>query len=92
MTAIISLTFDALGRDIKKYTVQYKDIYNINKLGIRIGQGKKEKVLIIYNKVVRYEAGKAFSYKSTIITEMICADSYIILPLIIFKGKTYQMC
>ena len=54
-----------------------------------IGQGKKEKVLIIYNKVVQYKAGKAFSYKSITVIETIYADSHVILPLIIFKGKTY---
>ena len=63
----------------------------MDELGIRIGQGKKEKVLIIYNKAVRCEAGKAFSRKSVTVTETICADSHVILPLIIFKDKTYQM-
>ena len=64
-------------------------MYNIDELGIRIGQGKKEKVLVIYNKAVQYKAGKAFSYKTVIITETICANGYIIPPLIIFKGKTH---
>jgi hypothetical protein len=66
-------------------------MYNIDELGIRIGQGKKEKVLIIYNKAVRYKAGKAFSRKSVTVIETICADGYVIPPLIIFKGKTYQI-
>ena len=83
--------FDALGKDIKKYAVQHKDIYNMDESGIRIGQGKKEKVLIIYNKAARYKAGKAFSYKSVIIIETVCADGHVIPPLIIFKGKTHQM-
>jgi hypothetical protein len=64
-------------------------MYNIDELGIRIGQGKKEKVLIIYNKAARYKVGKAFSYKSATIIETICVDGHVILPLIIFKGKTY---
>ena len=29
--------FNALGKDIKKYVVQHKDIYNIDELSIRIG-------------------------------------------------------
>jgi len=66
-------------------------MYNMDESGIRIGQGKKEKVLVIYNKAARCEAGKAFSYKTVIITETICADGHVIPPLIIFKGKTYQM-
>jgi hypothetical protein len=64
-------------------------MYNIDELGVYIGQGKKEKVLIIYNKAVRYKAGKAFSRKSITVIATIYADSHIILPLIIFKGKTY---
>jgi len=61
----------------------------MDELGIYIGQGKKEKVLIIYNKAVRYKAGKTFSRKSIIVIETIYADGHVILPFIIFKGKTY---
>ena len=61
----------------------------MDELGVRIGQGKKEKVLIIYNKAARCKAGKAFSRKSVTVTETICADGHVIPPLIIFKGKTY---
>ena len=63
----------------------------MDKLGVHIGQGKKKKVLLIYNKAVRYKAGKAFSRKSITVTETIYTDGYIIPPLIIFKGKTHQM-
>jgi len=52
--------------------------------GVRIGQGKKKKVLIIYNK-----AGKAFSRKSVMVTKTIYIDGHVIPPLIIFKGKTH---
>jgi Tc5 transposase DNA-binding domain len=83
--------FNALGRDIKKYAVQHKDIYNMDESGIHIGQGKKEKVLVIHNKAARCEAGKAFSRESATITETIYADGHVIPPLIIFKGKTHQM-
>ncbi len=83
--------FDALGRDIEKYAVQHEDMYNMDESGVRIGQGKKEKVLIIHNKAARCEAGKAFSRESVTITETICADGHIIPPFIIFKGKTHQM-
>ena len=86
---LIKEQFNALGRDIKKYSIQHKDIYNIDELGVYIGQGKKEKVLLIYNKAARYKAGKAFSYKSVTVIETIYVDGYIIPPLIIFKGKTY---
>jgi len=61
----------------------------MDELGVYIGQGKKEKVLIIYNKAVRYKVGKAFSRKSVMVTETIYADGHVILPLIIFKGKTH---
>ena len=54
-------------------------------------QGKKEKVLIIYNKAAQYKAGKAFSRKSITVIETIYADGHVIPPLIIFKGKTYQI-
>ena len=61
----------------------------MDKLGICIGQGKKEKVLVIYNKAVQCEVGKAFSRKTVTIIEIICADGHVIPPLIIFKGKTH---
>jgi len=61
----------------------------MDKLDIYIGQGKKEKVLIIYNKAVRYKAGKAFSYKSVMVIETIYTDGHVIPPFIIFKGKTH---
>jgi len=61
----------------------------MDKLGIQIGQGKKEKVLVIYNKAIQCKAGKAFSRKSITIIETICADGHVIQPFIIFKGKTY---
>ena len=77
-----------LRRDIEKYAVQYKNIYNINKLGICIGQGKKKKVLIIYNKAAQCKAGKAFNYKSVMVIKTICVDGYVILFCIICKGKT----
>ena len=64
-------------------------MYNIDKLGVYIGQGKKEKVLLIYNKAVQCKTGKVFSRKSITVTEIIYADSHIIPPLIIFKGKTH---
>jgi len=63
----------------------------MDKLGVYIGQGKKEKVLVIYNKAVRCKVGKAFSCKSVTVIETICADGHVIPPLIIFKGKTHQI-
>ena len=36
---LIKEWFNALGKDIKKYAVQYKDIYNIDEFGIRIQWG-----------------------------------------------------
>ena len=61
----------------------------MDKSGVCIEQGKKEKVLFIYNKAAQYETGKAFNYESVTVTKTICADSYIILAFIIFKGKTH---
>jgi hypothetical protein len=66
--------FDTLGRDIEKYAVQYEDIYNMDESDVCIGQGKKEKVLVIHNKAARCEAGKAFSCESVMVTKTICAD------------------
>ncbi len=78
-----------LRRDIEKYIVQHENMYNINKLGICIGQGKKEKVFIIYNKAAQCKAGKAFNCKFVMVIETICMDGYIILFCNIFKGKTH---
>jgi len=64
-------------------------MYNMDELGVRIGQGKKEKVLVIHNKAVRCKAGKAFSCESVMVTEIIYANGHVIPPLIIFKGKTH---
>ena len=36
--------FNALGRDIEKYSIQHEDMYNMDKSGVCIEQGKKEKV------------------------------------------------
>ena len=46
-------------------------LYSIDGLGIYIGQGKKERVLIFYNRVARYRVGKAFSRKSVTVIEII---------------------
>jgi hypothetical protein len=65
-----------------------RDTYNYNKTGIRLGIGKKEKVII---EVIRgrIKSSIIITRKSCTLGECISADGDIILPLLVLKGKTY---
>jgi hypothetical protein len=57
-------------------------------MGIRLGIGKKEKVII---EVIRghIKSSITITYKSCTLREYISIDSNIVLPLLVLKGKTY---
>ena len=63
------------------------DIYNYNKIDIRLGAGKKEKVITTL-KAFQITAIKDTNYKSAIIAEVISGDGVIGPPLVILAGKT----
>ena len=65
------------------------DIYNYNKTGIRLGVGKKEKVIIAL-KAFQITAIKDTSYESAIVAEVISSDRVIGPLFIILVGKTIQ--
>jgi hypothetical protein len=57
-------------------------------MGIQLGIGKKEKVII---KVIKgyIKFSIITTHKSYILKEYISADGNIALPLLVLKGKTY---
>ena len=63
------------------------DIYNYNKTGIRLGVGKKEKVIIAL-KAFRITTVKDTSRKSATVIEVISSNRAVGPPLIILVGKT----
>ena len=69
-------------------SIKVRDTYNYNKIGIRLGIGKKEKVII---EVIRgrIKSGITITRKSYILRECISIDSNIILLLLVLKGKIY---
>jgi hypothetical protein len=65
-----------------------RDTYNYDKIGIWLGIGKKEKVII---EVIRgrIKSGIITTRKSCILRECISIDGNITLPLLVLKGKIY---
>jgi len=65
-----------------------RDTYNYNKIGIRLGIRKKEKVII---EAIRgyIKSGIIITYKSCILRECISINGDITPPLLILKGKIY---
>ena len=63
------------------------DIYNYNKTGIRLGVGKKEKVIIAL-KAFQITAVKDTSRELAIVVEVISSNRAVGPPLIILAGKT----
>jgi len=69
------------------YKIMVGDIYNYNETGIRLGVGKKEKVIIAL-KAFRITAAKDTSRELAMVAEVISSDGAIGPPLIILAGKT----
>ena len=64
------------------------DIYNYNEIGVRLGIGKKEKVIITISKALRITAVKDTSWESATVAETISSDGAILPLLVILAGKT----
>ena len=71
------------------YKIIVGDIYNYNKIGIRLGIGKKEKVITAL-KAFRITTVKDTSRESAMVAEVISGDGVIGPPLVILAGKTIQ--
>jgi len=69
------------------YKIIVGDIYNYNKTGIRLGIGKKEKVIITL-KAFRITTAKDTCRESATVAEVISGDRVIGPLLIILAGKT----
>jgi hypothetical protein len=73
-----------------QYEIQIADTYNYDETGIRIGIGKKEKVITISIAGSRITAGKDTNRESATVGETISGDGSFILPIIILLGTTIQ--
>ena len=69
------------------YKIIVGDIYNYNKMGIRLGVGKKEKVIIAL-KAFRITTVKDTSRELATVAEVISSNRAVGPPLIILVGKT----
>jgi hypothetical protein len=67
-----------------------RDTYNYDETGIRLGIGKKEKVIVEATRG-RIESGTTTTRESCTLGECISADGDVALPLLVLKGKTHQM-
>lgn len=74
---------------IDEHGVQAADTYNYDETGIRLGVGKKEKVIVSTSRV-RVENEKTTNRKSCTVGECISGDGSFMSPLIILKGKIHQ--
>ena len=71
------------------YEIMVGDTYNYDETGIRLGAGKKEKVIIAL-KAFRITAAKDTSRESATVAEVISGDGAVGPPLVILAGKTIQ--
>jgi hypothetical protein len=70
------------------YNIIVGDIYNYNKIGIRLGIGKKERVITTIFKALRITAIKDTSRESTTIAEIIFSNNTVLPLFVILAGKT----
>ncbi|OCK98709.1 uncharacterized protein K441DRAFT_541938, partial [Cenococcum geophilum 1.58] len=68
--------------------IEVRDTYNYDKTGIRLGIGKKEKVIVKATRG-RIKLGITTNRESCTLGECISADGDVQPPLLILKGKTY---
>ena len=65
-----------------------RDTYNYDETGVRLGIGKKEKVIVEATRG-RIESGIITTCESCILGECISVDGDVALPLLVLKGKIY---
>jgi hypothetical protein len=66
--------------------VEIGDTYNYDETGVRMGIGKKEKVIIISTAGLRITVGKDINRELATIGETISGDGCFILPIVILSG------
>ena len=64
------------------------DIYNYNETGVRLGVGKKEKVITTISKALRITTAKNTSWESATVAETIFSNSAVLPLFVILAGKT----
>jgi hypothetical protein len=82
--------FEEYRRTIGVYDIMVGDTYNYNETGVRLGIGKKEKVITTISKVLRITAAKNTNRESATIAETISSNGVVLPPLVILAGKTIQ--
>ena len=65
-----------------------RDTYNYDKMGVWLGIGKKEKVIIEATRG-RIKSGITTTRESCTLGECISVDGDVTPPLLVLKGKTY---
>ena len=82
--------FAGLKEIIEVNNIEVRDTYNYDETGIRLGIGKKEKVIVEATRG-RIESGTSTTRESCTLGECISADGDVAPPLLVLKGKTHQM-
>ena len=70
------------------YNIMVGDTYNYDETGVRLGIGKKEKVITTISKAFRITAAKDTSRESVTVAETISGNGAVLPPLVILAGKT----
>ena len=83
----LSRWYEDYNRVVGLYKIIVGDIYNYNETGIRLGAGKKEKVIIAL-KAFRITTVRDTSRELATVAEVISGDRAIGPPLVILAGKT----
>lgn len=73
-----------------QYEIEIGDTYNYDETGIRMGIGKKEKVITTSTAGSRITAGKDTNRESATVGETISGDGSFIPPIVILSGATIQ--
>jgi hypothetical protein len=81
--------FEEWQRAIAFYNVEPTDSYNYDETGVRIGVGKKERMMTASN-ATRLTAAKDTSRESATVAEVIPSDGAVGPPLVILAGKMIQ--
>jgi hypothetical protein len=82
--------FAGLKETIEVNNIEVRDTYNYDETGVRLGIGKKEKVIMEATRG-RIKSGTTTTRKSCILGECISTDGDIAPPLLVLKGKTHQI-
>lgn len=74
----------------EEYNCTVGDTYNYDEIGVRLGIGKKGKVITTISKALRITAAKDTSRESATVAETISGDGAVLPSLVVLAGKTIQ--